>query len=211
MPYGDLGFGNFIRRDGLSYRVVPVENSGVNTNWSYDVFMKKFAFGNANIPGVYFDEENRRHLNSIRRAEVDIAFDLINKGKKDSAKSILERADKEMLQQNFPYGMTSRGNDHNQLSLAVMQAAYLADDKPLAEKVARSVKTDLQQQIKYYNSLTDWRADNLNYEKQNAEDLLNKLNQMQQMLNEKTPALENGSLIKPVDSGDSAPPTDTPQ
>ena len=53
--------------------------------------MKKFAFGNANIPGVYYDEENRRHLNSIRRAEVDIAFDLINKNKKDSAKNVLER------------------------------------------------------------------------------------------------------------------------
>ena len=27
MPYADLGFGNYIRRDGLSYRLVPVENS----------------------------------------------------------------------------------------------------------------------------------------------------------------------------------------
>ncbi len=209
MPYTDLGFGNYVRRDGISYRLVPVENSTVNTNWSYQVFMTKFGFGNANIPGVYYDEENRRHLNTIRRAEVDIAFDLINKNKKDSAKAILERSDKEMLQQNFPYGMTSRGNDHDQLSLAVMQAAYLADDKQLADKVARSVKTDLQQQIKYYNSLTDWRADNLNYEKQNAQDLLNKLNQMQQMYTMKTPSLENGSLLKAVDSGDSAQPTDS--
>ena len=209
MPYSDLGFGNYLRRDGLSYRLVPVENSSVNTDWSYNVFMKKFGFGNADKRDVYFDEENRRHLNSIRRAEVDIAFDLINKNKKDSAKNILERADKEMLQENFPYGMTSRGNDHDQLSLAVMQAAYLADDKQLAEKVARSVKTDLQQQMKYYNSLTDWRADNLAYEKQNAEDLLNKLNQMQQMFNTKNPALENGSIIRSVDSGDSAQPTDS--
>ena len=30
---------------------------------------------------------------------------------------------------------------------------------------------------------------------------------MQQMFNEKSPALENGSLIKPVDSGDTAQPT----
>lgn len=210
MPYGDLGFGDFIRRDGISYRLVPVENSSVNTNWSYEVFMQKFGFGSANIPGVYFDEENRRHLETIRRAEVDIAFDLVNKNKKDSAKNVLERGDKEMLQQNFPYGMTSRGNDHDQLSLGVMQAAYLADDKALAEKVARSVKTDLQQQIKYYNSLDGWRADNLAYEKQNAQDLLTKLDQMQQMFGAggKNP-LENGSIIKAVDSGDTAQPMDT--
>jgi hypothetical protein len=210
MPYTDLGFGDYLRRDGLSYRLVPVENSNVNTNWAYNVFMKKFAFGNANIPGVYYDEENRRHLNSIRRAEVDIAFDLINKGRKDSAKSVLERADKEMLQQNFPYGMVSRGNDHDQLSLAVMQAAYLADDKQLAEKVGRSVKTDLQQQIKYYNALDGWRADNLAYEKQSAEEMLNRLNQMQQMFSTKNnPALENGSILKSVDSGDTAQPIDS--
>ena len=104
MPYGELGFGNYIRRDGLSYRLVPVENSNVNTDWTYNVMMTKFGFGNANIPNVYFDEENRRHLNTIRKAEVDLAFDLVNKNKKDSAKSVLERCDKMMLQENFPYG-----------------------------------------------------------------------------------------------------------
>ena len=48
-----------------------------------------------------------------------------------------------------------------------------------------------------------------NDEKQNAEDLLNKLNQMQQMFNAKNPALENGSIIKSVDSGDTVQPTDS--
>lgn len=209
MPYGDLGFGNFIRRDGISYRLVPVEGSTVNTDWSYQVFMNKFGFGNADMHGVYFDEENRRHLNTIRRAEVDIAFDLINKGRKDSAKAILERTDKEMLQENFPYGMTSRGNDHDQLSLAVMQAAYLSGDSALAVKVGKAVKTDLQQQIKFYNSLDGWRADNLAYEKQNAQDMLTRIDQMQQAMSLKTPNIENGQLLKAVDSGDSAQPTDT--
>ena len=212
MPYGELGFGNFVRRDGLSYRLVPVENSTVNTDWTYNVVMTKFGFGNANIPGVYFDEENRRHLNTIRKAEVDLAFDLINKNKKDSAKSVLERVDKMMLQQNFPYGMVSRGNDHNQLSMAVMQAAYLADDKPLAEKVAKSVKTDLQQQMKYYNSLSGWQAEGLNYEKQNAQEILDRLNQVQQVLGGSpnlTPE-KTGALKPPPDSTTSAmPQTDT--
>ncbi len=198
MPYGELGFGNYIRRDGLSYRLIPVENSTVNTDWVYDVVMKKFGFGNANIPNVYFDEENRRHLNTIRKAEVDLAFDLINKNKKDSAKAVLERCDKMMLQQNFPYGMCSRGNDHNQLSMAVMQAAYLADDKPLADKVGKSVKTDLQQQIKYYNSLSGWQADGLSYEKQNAQELLDRLNQVQQVLSaSKSPTPEKATELKP--------------
>ncbi|MEP6683368.1 MAG: DUF2723 domain-containing protein, partial [Parafilimonas sp.] len=211
MPYDELGFASYIRRDGLSYRLVPVQNSTVNTDWAYNVVMKKFGFGNANLPNVYFDEENRRHLNTIRKAEVDIAFDLINKNKKDSAKSVLELVDKNMLQQNFPYGMVSRGNDHNQLSLAVMQAAYLADDKPLAEKVGKSVKTDLQQQIKYYNSLSGWQADGLSYEKQNAQDILDRLIQVQQILGGSkalTPEA-TGELKPPPDT--TKPPTDTPR
>lgn len=199
MPYSDLGFGDFIRRDGLSYRLVPVQNSPVNTDWTYDVVMKKFAFGNCNLPNVYFDEENRRHLNTIRKAEVDLAFDLINKNKKDSAKAVLERCDKNMLQENFPYGMVSRGNDHNQLSMAIMQAAYLADDKALAERVGKGVKTDLQQQMKYYNSLTGWQADGLSYEKQNAQQLLDRLNQMQQIMGTSgVQAPEKSGELKPV-------------
>jgi hypothetical protein len=207
MPYGELGFSNYIRRDGLSYRLVPVEGSGVNTNWTYNVIMNKFGFGSANIPGVYFDEENRRHLNTIRKAEVDLAFDLIEKGKKDSAKAVLQKVDKNMLQENFPYGMVSRGNDHNQLSLAVMQAAYMADDKALAEKVASSVKKDLQQQMKYYNSLSGWQANGLTYEKQGAQELLDRLSQVQQVLGggNLPKAPEEGGELKPaVDSTDTA-------
>jgi hypothetical protein len=212
MPYDELGFGNYIRRDGISYRLVPVENSTVNTDWTYNVYMTKFGFGNANLPNVYFDEENRRHLNTIRKGEVDLAYDLINKNKKDSAKAVLERCDKMMLQENFPYGMVSRGNDHNQLPLAIMQAAYLANDTTLAKKAGASVKKDLQQQIKYYNSLSGWQADGLSYEKQNAQDLLNRLIQVQQILGGAKPQTtpeQSGGVLKaaPADTTKSA--TDT--
>ena len=40
---------------------------------------KKWGYGNANPPGVYYDEENRRHLNDIRKADTELAFDLIFK------------------------------------------------------------------------------------------------------------------------------------
>ena len=115
-----------------------------------------------------------------------------------------------MLQQNFPYGMISRGNDHNQLSMAVMQAAYLADDKTLAEKVANSVKKDLQQQMKYYNSLSGWQATGLAYDKQNAQETLDRLTQIQQVLGgNKAVTPETGTELKPIDT--TPPKTDTPQ
>jgi hypothetical protein len=90
-----------------------------------------------------------------------------------------------------------------------MQAAYLADDKPLAEKVAASVKKDLQQQIKYYNSLSGWQADGLNYEKQNAQQLLDRLGQVQQMMSvsKQLAPEKTGTLKPPPDT--SKPPTDS--
>ena len=120
-----------------------------------------------------------------------------------------------MLQENFPYGMVSRGNDHNQLSLAVMQAAYLSDDKALAEKIAGSVKKDLQQQIKYYNSLSGWQADGLSYEKQNAQEILDRLTQVQQVLGggaAPSAPEQTGELQRAADSTDTTQPaTDTPK
>jgi hypothetical protein len=56
----------------------------------------------------------------------------------------------------MPYGMTSnRGNMHNIFSLQFLEACYMADDLPLANKVARSLKKDLQQQMQYYQYLGD--------------------------------------------------------
>ena len=62
-PYGELGFQNYLRQDGLTYRLVPVAKNDVNLDWAKDVMMNKFRFGGADKTGVYYDEENRRHLN----------------------------------------------------------------------------------------------------------------------------------------------------
>ena len=106
---------------------------------------KKWGFGNTNLPGVYFDEENRRHLNTIRSAYAELAADLSQKGRKDEARKALVKVDKMMLEENFPYGLTSRNNDHNKISMGFLEACYRADDQPLAAKVLASVKKDLQQ------------------------------------------------------------------
>jgi hypothetical protein len=151
-----LGLDKYLRMDALGYRLVPVENAGVNNDDSYDRIMKKFAYGNAKTPGVYYDEENRRHINSLRLTHGTLAKSLIAFNKLDSAKNILEKYDKNVLESNVPYGMTSnRGNFHNSISLDFLEAAYQSGDFSLADKVSRSVKKDLQQQMTYYRSLGD--------------------------------------------------------
>ncbi|MEY4380675.1 MAG: hypothetical protein RJA92_55 [Bacteroidota bacterium] len=179
----ELGFDQYLRRDGLSYRLAPVKNSKVNTNWMLDKLTNKFSFGNADKVGVYFDEENRRHLNGIRSAYAELAIDLASKNRKDDARAVLNKVDKMMLESNFGYGLTSRGNLHNRNSLLFLEACYLAGDKALIQKVSNAVKKDLQQQVNYYNTLSGMKADNMAQEKQTAESYLQALSQMQTMYN----------------------------
>ncbi|HMK04230.1 MAG TPA: DUF2723 domain-containing protein, partial [Ferruginibacter sp.] len=156
---GGLGFQSYIRQDGLAYRLVPVANSQVNDAWVYDKMMTKFAFGNADKAGVYFDEENRRHLNTIRMAYASAAIDLAQKNKKEEAKKMLNKVDKGMLEENFSYGMVSRNQQHNWISTMMLRAAYAAGDTVLAGKIAKSLKKDLEQQLSYYAALDENKAD----------------------------------------------------
>jgi hypothetical protein len=150
----DLGLAKYVRLTGLSYQLVPVENAGVDDDKAYKTVMEKFAYGNADIPGVYYDEENRRHLNTIRLANAQLAQSLALNGKKDSARKILEHFDQHVKESNFPYGMTSnRQNQQDAISMQFLQACYMAGDSALAKKVEASVKKDLTQQMRYYKAL----------------------------------------------------------
>jgi hypothetical protein len=169
-----LGFEKFLRMDGLSYRLVPVENTNtatasdwpfVNSDWAYDKMMKTFGFGNAELKGVYYDEENRRHLNSIREAYTDLAFDLVNRNRKEDARAILGRCDKMIQEENFSYGQVSRGNQHNRNAMRFLAACYSAEDKELAAKVLKGLKKDLNQQQDYYVSLGNGKLDRAAYDK----------------------------------------------
>lgn len=158
-----LGFDQYLRRDGMTYRLVPINNGQerVNTDWMLDKVMNKFSSGNANVPGVYFDEENRRHLNAIRQACADLALDLANHNRKEDGRKVLNKVDKLMLESNMPYGLVGRYNMQNRTSIMLLEAAYRNEDNIMIEKISRSVKKDLSQQMNYYASLGDMNRQDL--------------------------------------------------
>ena len=181
--FDELGFGQYLRRDGMAYRLVPVaDQQGVNTEWAYEKLMKEFRFGNADKPGVYFDEENRRHLNNIRQAFADVAVHLAAKGQKDSAVALLKKVDAGMLQENMPYGLVSRYNMHNQTSLMLLEAAYRAGDTELAKKIDVALNKDLTEQMAYYEAIGDKRSEGLFMEIQYATRLQGMLQQLKAAL-----------------------------
>jgi hypothetical protein len=157
---GDLGLSKYVRLRGMSYQLVPVANGNVDNEVAYKTLMEKFTYGNASKPGVYYDEENRRHLNSIKFAHAQVGLSLAQAGLKDSARKVLEHYDQNVLESNFSYGMTSNQNNlHDYFSFRFLEACYQAEDHKLAEKVAASLKKDLQQQMAYYKSLGEGMTD----------------------------------------------------
>jgi hypothetical protein len=169
-PMG-LGFDDFLRQDGMSWRLVPISNVGntVHVDWMLDKIMNKFKYGSADKKNVYFDEENRRHLLSIRNAHTILAMNLNAQGRKEEARKVLQKADKMISDNNMPYAMASRyGNDHNEKSIYFGMAAFEAGDAELGKNVLNKVKKDCQQQVAYYESLTDVEigpSQNFEYEK----------------------------------------------
>ncbi len=195
-PYGELGFQQYLRQDGMSYRLVPVANSEVNKDWVMDKMMKKFAFGGAEKAGVYFDEENRRHLGSIRLAYSSAASNLADGGRKEDAKKLLAKCDAGIPDDHVSYGMISRGQNHNQISLQFLIAAYKAGDTALAQKVSSSLRKDMQQQVDYYESLTDNKRDGMKQEEDRNNYLMQGLMQIEQQFAQIQRNAENPDILK---------------
>ncbi|MCW3073794.1 MAG: hypothetical protein JWP69_863 [Flaviaesturariibacter sp.] len=176
-PYGDLGFGQYLRKDGLTFRLSPVKNEFPQQKWivdqalrgssirdnnsdvMYKNLMTKFQFGGANLSNIYFDEENRRHLLSIRSVYAEAAGNLADKGRKQEAMNLLNKTESMISPENLPYAMVSRYNSHNQTSLIYLEAAYKAGNQPLANKLKTAIEKDLRDQKAYYDYLKNDKPD----------------------------------------------------
>jgi hypothetical protein len=177
-PFGELGFAQYLRKDGLSYRLVPVANKFPQQNWitdqtlrqvrlggtqirdnnsdfMYNNLMTKFEFGGANKKGVYFDEENRRHILNLRALYGEAAGNLADAGRKEDAQKLLDKAEAGIDPSNLPYAQVSRYNSHNQTGILYLEACYKAGKTDLAEKIRLAIRKDLEQQQKYYNYIKE--------------------------------------------------------
>ena len=196
----ELGFGQYLRNDGLSYRLVPVKNNtGVNTDWMVDKLMNKFGFGGANVKGVYFDEQNRLHLNSIRMAYAEAAANLADNSRKEDAKKLLDKADKGILTENHPYALVSKDNRHNYFSFKFLEACYKAGYTELSGRVSAALHKDLNQQMTYYASLPEAKQEVMRQEMQGAQQLIQMLTMMDEQYkggSRLTPGAEQTPVIR---------------
>jgi hypothetical protein len=171
-PQVGLGLVPFLRREGLTYRLIPVKATGgdVNVEPMLQHMMTKFTNGHADVKGVYFDEENRRHLYTIRQSFGDLAKGLLAKGDTAEAKRVVMRADSLIPNINVPYGIPSRLELHNQASYNLMEAAYECGATELGKRIYNELNKDFSQHMEYFAALGDMTRKQL-------EDILMQYNQ----------------------------------
>jgi len=181
-PFGELGFAQYLRKEGLAYRLVPIVTKELQNNWITDQaltqmrfggtqitdnnmdtmfknLLTKYEFGGANKKGVYFDEENRRHILNLRALYAEAAGNMADAGKKEDALKLIDKVEKGISPENMPYAQVSRYSSHNQTGLVYLEACYKAGNASLAEKIRLSLRKDMEQQKKYYDYIRDSRPE----------------------------------------------------
>jgi len=82
------GLDKYFVQEGLAYRVTPIvtdipekgEFGMIDPVVMYDNFMNKFSWGNAELPSVYLDENNRRMFSNFRRQFANLGKELLQSG-----------------------------------------------------------------------------------------------------------------------------------
>jgi hypothetical protein len=160
-----LGLDKYLQLEGLAYRVVPIKNNNkssgeigfVNTDVMYNNLMNKFKWGNIQDTSLYIDETISGTAMSLRLCFTRLADALVAEGKKDSAVKVLDKC-----QQLFP----EKNVEYNYYEYLVGESYYKAGAIDKANKVMKRLIDLDEQQLKYYFSFTENKANTISYHKQ---------------------------------------------
>jgi hypothetical protein len=155
--FGDddyLWMKDYLQLEGMVYKLVPVRTplsesaspldmGQIDTDKMYDLVMK-WDWGNSSSPDIYHDPETRKNSISYRTNLARLMEQLINEGKKDKARNIINLAMEKMPPQYFGYYTL----------LEPFAAGYYAIGEPeKARTLLNFLQTKYKQNLKYYGGL----------------------------------------------------------
>lgn len=114
--FGDddyLWMKDYLQLDGMVFKLVPVKTAipedgspldmgHIDTDKMYDIVMK-WKWGNSDSPNIYHDPETRKNSISYRTNLARLMEALINEGKRDKAKKVIDLAMQKMPVDYFGY------------------------------------------------------------------------------------------------------------
>jgi tetratricopeptide (TPR) repeat protein len=148
-----LGLEDYMRQEGLAYRLVPVKFGrggdgaprAVNTAVMYENLMNKFEF-DITKPGIYINEDNYRMATTYRSTYSRLARALVAENKLDSAVSVCDRIMEMVPDKIVPLGY---------FNLAMGETYYAAGDKEKGYEIFRRMADIQEEQLDYYLSFPD--------------------------------------------------------
>ena len=146
--YMNLG-DNFVQ-EGLVNRITPFTTKGdsearFDTDKTYDCMMNKFKYGGLDKPGLYLDQTIMRMCATHRRLFGQLALSLLNEGKTDKVKKVLEKCEKEIPDYNVPLDYMSGGLD-------LLTAWGKIGEKKHATEIADKLWKQSEQYLTWYAS-----------------------------------------------------------
>ena len=153
------GLEQYLRMEGLAYKLVPefTPNSNmnqplnVNTKKCTDLILNTFQFGNADRGHIHFDQTNRRMLNSPRVMGVQLCEALLREGKKAEVTKILRHILSKVSEKAYPIAVSQEDKTMIFLASLAIRAGDTESAKHITEKLIRHTEMD----VDYYKSLPD--------------------------------------------------------
>ena len=147
--YMNLG-DNFVQ-EGLANRITPFTTNApgaknFDTEKTFNNVMNKFKFGGVDVPGIYLDETVMRMCYTHRRLFASLALNLIQEGKDEKAKQVLDKCEKELPDYNIPHDFQSG-------SLDLARSYAITGQKQKAQQLINRLWNKSSQYIQWYCAL----------------------------------------------------------
>jgi hypothetical protein len=149
----------FFMVEGFAYRVVPLVTDRmpqgfgrIESEKMFDNMMNRFNWGGIEEQDLYLDENNRRMLSNYRNSFGRLASQLLDEGKADSARMVMNRC-----LELIPHEMVP----HNYFSTLLVEDLYRLEDFERGDQVARQLADEYESELMYLFSLDrkySWRV-----------------------------------------------------
>jgi len=149
-----LGLEPWFFLEGLTYRLLPSQalpsadgqTGEVNTGLMYDHVVNGFEWGNMEKPGVYIDDNNARMIMNLRNLMSRLATALIDEGKLDSARVIMDLSLEKMPDEKVPF-------DYFVLPFA--KGYFITGDTARGMAILEKISNYKTSELAYYFSFPD--------------------------------------------------------
>jgi hypothetical protein len=147
----DLGLGDWMQSDGFAYRFVPIRTpfdildaGRIDTEYTYNLLMNKYKYGNARDPRVYVDYNSIVNLRAVQvyNTFARLALRLAEQGDTERAVEVLDRVMTEYPHNQMDYDFWS--------TYAVIEAYYVAGANDKGDALLEDYANTLQDYIEYY-------------------------------------------------------------